>query len=196
MSKRLWVKLTSSESTQLPDTSSAIATAIIFGTNDSVCSWIWVAAWNSEIRKPTSSAVSRTGAATLAASIIVCSARSVTCASLMALPRSVRMDQCGGDQRPPVDDDEEQQLERQRHDRRRHHHHAHRHQCRADQHVQHQERDEDDQADDERALELGEDERRDQRGDADVLLVLRRVLPGQVDHQLELILAGVLEEEP
>ena len=60
------MKPTSSESTQLPVTSSAIATAIIFGTNDSVGSWIWVAAWNSEIRKPTSSAVSRIGAATLA----------------------------------------------------------------------------------------------------------------------------------
>ena len=46
------MKLTSSESTQLPVTSSAIATAIIFGTKDSVGSWIWVAAWNSEIRKP------------------------------------------------------------------------------------------------------------------------------------------------
>src|SRR4051812_19243398 len=192
-----WVKLTISESTQLPDTSSAIATAIILGTKDSVCSWIWVAAWNSEIRNPTSSAVSRMGAATLAASSIVCSARSVTWESVIAaLPRSVRMDQCGGDQRPPVDDDEQQQLERQRHDRRRDHHHAHRHECRADQHVEHQEGDEDDQPDDERALELGEDERRDQRGHADLVLVLGRLLSGQVDHQLELVLAGVLQEEP
>src|SRR3954471_8432063 len=195
MSNSCWVKLTISESTQLPDTSSAIATAIIFGTKDSVCSWIWVAAWNSEIRKPTSSAVSRTGAATLAASIIVCSASSVTWVSVMALPRPVRVDQCGGDQRPPVDDDEQQQLERQRHDRRRHHHHAHRHQRRADQHVHHQEGDEDDQPDDERALELGEDEGGDEHGHADLALVLGRVLAGEVDHQLELVLAGVLEEE-
>ena len=78
------MKLTSSESTQLPVTSSAIATAIIFGTKDSVGSWIWVAAWNSEIRNPTRSAVSSTGAATFAPSIIVWAAIWVTSASLMA----------------------------------------------------------------------------------------------------------------
>src|SRR5215218_10012765 len=161
-SNRLWVKLTSSESTQLPVTSSAIATAIIFGTNDSVGSWIWVAAWNSEIRKPTSRAVSSTGAATFAATIMVWAAMSVTSASLIvrlrtrSAPRSLALpamlarpsfsrrswlatsrvgthEGCG-DQRPAVDDDEEQQLERQRDDRRRHHHHPHGHQRRADQH--------------------------------------------------------------
>ena len=83
-SNSVWVKLTSSDSTQLPVTRSAIATAIIFGTKDSVGSWICVAAWNSEIRKPTSRAVSSTGAATFAATIIVCAAISVTSASLIS----------------------------------------------------------------------------------------------------------------
>ena len=69
-----WVKATSWPSTQLPVTSRAMDTAIIFGTNESVCSWICVAAWNSEIRKPTRRAVSSTGAATFAASIIVSAA--------------------------------------------------------------------------------------------------------------------------
>src|SRR5688500_8210962 len=133
-SNRLWVKLTSSASTQLPVTSSAIATAIIFGTKDSVGSWIWVAAWKSEIRKPTSSAVISTGAATLAATIMVWAAICVTSASLTTTPRwrsssafaallyssmnsqarssrsPVGPDQRGGDQRPAVDHDEEQQL--------------------------------------------------------------------------------------
>ena len=58
-----------------------IATAIIFGTKDSVGSWIWVAAWNSEIRNPTRSAVSSTGAATFAPSSIVWAAIWVTSAS-------------------------------------------------------------------------------------------------------------------
>ena len=71
-------------------TSSAIATAIIFGTNDSVGSWIWVAAWNTEIRKPTSRAVSRIGAATFAATIIVWAAISVTSASLIRNRRTTR----------------------------------------------------------------------------------------------------------
>jgi hypothetical protein len=81
------VKLTSSASTQLPVTRSAIATAMIFGTKERVCSWICVAAWNSEIRKPTSRAVMRMGAATLAATIIVCAAICVTSASLTTTPR-------------------------------------------------------------------------------------------------------------
>src|SRR3954468_16560471 len=182
MSNSDWVKVTISLSTQLPVTSSAIATAIIFGTKERVCSWIWVAAWNSEIRNPTSSAVSRMGAETFAAMVIVWTASSVTSASLMALPRSVGVDEGCRDQRPAVDDDEEQQLERQRDDRRRHHHHAHRHQRRADQHVQHQERDEDDQPDDERALELGEHERRDEGGHADLLGRRRGLLAGEADH--------------
>ena len=77
------MKVTSSESTQLPVTSSAIATAMTFGTKERVGSWICVAAWNSEMRKPTSSAVSSTGAATLAATSMVATAISVTSASLI-----------------------------------------------------------------------------------------------------------------
>src|SRR4051794_27031977 len=162
MANSWWVNETSSARTQLPVISSAIATAITFGTNDSVGSWIWVAAWNNEIAKPTSSAVSSMGAATLAAVVIVVMAMWVTSASLIRASR-VGPDERRGDHRPAVDDHEQQQLERQRHDRRRDHHHAHRHQPRADQHVQHEERDVDDQPDDEGALELGEDERRHER---------------------------------
>ena len=44
-------------------------------------SWIWVAAWNSEIRNPTRRAVRSTGAATFAPSIIVWAAIWVTSAS-------------------------------------------------------------------------------------------------------------------
>src|SRR3954466_1424822 len=131
MSNSDWVKVTISLSTQLPVTSSAIATAIIFGTKERVCSWIWVAAWNSEIRNPTSSAVSRMGADASPAIVMVWTASSVTSASLMAaLPRSVGVDEGCRDQRPAVDDDEQLPVQRQRLDRRRHHHHPHRHQRR------------------------------------------------------------------
>src|ERR1700712_1493560 len=128
MSNRLWVNVIIWDSTQLPVTSRAIATAIILGTKDSVGSWIWVAAWNSEIRNPTSSAVSRMGAATLAAIIIVCAAMSVTSVSVMSLPRPcVGAHQGRCDQAPAVDHDEQQQFEGERDDRRGDHHHAHRH---------------------------------------------------------------------
>jgi hypothetical protein len=87
MSNSWWVNDTSSDSTQLPVSSRAIDTAMIFGTNESVGSWIWVAAWNSEMRKPTSSAVSRIGAAIIAALVMVRTAIWVTSESVMTAPR-------------------------------------------------------------------------------------------------------------
>ena len=70
---RVVVNVLISCSIQLPDASSAIPMPIAFGTNDSVASWICVTDWNSDTANPISSAVSRTGAPSFAASVMACS---------------------------------------------------------------------------------------------------------------------------
>ena len=67
-----WVKETISEIIQCPQTSSATATATALGTKDSVTSWIWVMDCTSEMAKPTTSAVTSTGAESLAATSRPC----------------------------------------------------------------------------------------------------------------------------
>jgi len=73
----------SSCSIQLPDSSRAMPTARIFGTNASVESCSWVTAWNSDTAKPTTRAVRSMGAESLAPAIIICRASSVTAASVI-----------------------------------------------------------------------------------------------------------------
>src|SRR3954469_18856722 len=154
-----WVKLTASEIIQCPHTSSAIATAMAFGTKERVGSWICVIDWNTEIAKPTTSEVTSSGAASSPASSSAWSARSMTWFWVTGASRSVALHERRDDQAPAVDEDEEQDLERQRDHRRRQHHHAHRHQAGRDDEVDHEERHEDDEADDERGAQLREHER-------------------------------------
>ncbi len=91
MSKAAWVNPTISEIIQLPQTTSAIATATAFGTKESVTSWICVTDWNREIAKPTTSEVTSTGAASFADTRSACSVRSMTaCWSISAPPGSSR----------------------------------------------------------------------------------------------------------
>ncbi|GIF04883.1 hypothetical protein Asi03nite_24210 [Actinoplanes siamensis] len=50
-----------------------------------MASWIWVTDWNSEIAKPTASAVSSTGADSFAAIVMACSPSSTTIVSVMPI---------------------------------------------------------------------------------------------------------------
>jgi hypothetical protein len=84
-SNSCWVKLIIVASIQLPLISSAIPTPISFGTKESVTSWIIVTDWNSETANPMTSAVSRMGAHSLAATIIDCNPIDITSVSVMAV---------------------------------------------------------------------------------------------------------------
>src|SRR5436190_10648108 len=59
------------------------ATAASLGTNVSVTSWIWVTDWNSEMARPMARLVRRIGAETLAVTIIILRAISITAVSVM-----------------------------------------------------------------------------------------------------------------
>src|SRR5207245_10463390 len=100
-----------------------------FGSNDSVCSWICVAAWKTLTIKPTTSATSSSGAPSssdtwIAWLPIVMMVSGVTSLSLGIEALRQRADQ----KLPAVGQHEQHQLERQRNAGGRHHHHPHRHQ--------------------------------------------------------------------
>ncbi len=90
---------------------------------------------------------------------IGCSAAVVIRASV---PAAVALHQRARDQAPAVHQHEEDQLERQRHHDRRQHHHAHRHQHRRHHEVDDQERQEQQKADLEGALQLRDHEGRNE----------------------------------
>src|SRR5690625_3473867 len=140
-SKSASVKFTSSLIIQLPATSRATATATALGTKVRVISWICVIDWKIEIVRPTRSAVTRTGAASLAATVRPWVATSSTTALSMSGPSGVGRDERRGDEAPAVDEDEEQELERQGDHRGRQHHHAHAHERRRDDEVDDEEGD-------------------------------------------------------
>lgn len=102
------------DSIQLPLISTDAPTAMIFGTNDNVNSWIWVADWNIEMPKPTHRLVSNIGAHSFAVTSIVCSAICRTAVSVivaysvLVVTRDKRM----RDQAPAIDHHEKQELER------------------------------------------------------------------------------------
>src|SRR3954447_4261666 len=85
-SKSWWVKPTNWPSIQWPDTKRTSATPASLGTNVSVTSWIWVTDWNSEMAKPIARLVMRMGAQTLAVTVIIRSAISITVVSVMVSP--------------------------------------------------------------------------------------------------------------
>src|SRR3954464_8754252 len=62
------------------------ATAASLGTNVSVTSWIWVTDWNSEMARPMARLVMRIGAETLAVTIIILIAISITAVSFIVRP--------------------------------------------------------------------------------------------------------------
>ena len=109
--------------------------------------------------------------------------------------RSVALHQAAGDQRPAVDQHEEDQLERQRHHDRRQHHHAHRHEHRCHHQVDDQERQEQQEADLEGALELRDHEGRDEDAQRHLLGRRRRRLARQIGEQRQILLAYVLLHE-
>ena len=73
-------------SIQLPQTSRAMPTPISFGTKARVNSWIWVIDWNSETTKPMTSEVTRMGAESFSATIMVRMASSMIAVSVMGAP--------------------------------------------------------------------------------------------------------------
>jgi hypothetical protein len=86
-SKSSRVKVTISLIIQWPQTTRATATANAFGTNDRVTSWICVIDWNSEMAKPTTSAVTSTGAPSFAATMSPCRPMSSTALASTHPPR-------------------------------------------------------------------------------------------------------------
>src|SRR3954471_18801640 len=102
------------------------ATPASFGTHVSVTSWIWVTDWNSEMARPMARLVSRMGALTLAVTVIIRKAISMTAVSVIysvlvlwgGRPRSWGLaysvearDQGLDDESPTVDQHEQQNLE-------------------------------------------------------------------------------------
>src|SRR3954471_13441188 len=169
------------------------AMARIFGMKASVCSWICVTAWKTETARPMTSPTPSSGSATRSASW------SAPLTSVMTTSWSIAsvegLDERLGDEVPAVDEDEQQDLERQADEDRRQHDHAHRHQGGADHQVYDQERQEDQEPDLERRLELGDDERRDQRVGGDVGAGARALEVGELHEQREVLRARLLEHE-
>src|ERR1043166_6509710 len=131
------------------------ATANIFGTWFSDCSWICVAAWRIEIPPPTTSPAIRIGNESLIAMRSAPRPRSTASWKLSI----ETLDQGAHDEMPSVHEDEEQDLERERNEDRRKHEHDHRDQGRRNDEVDDHEREEDREPHDERAPELADHER-------------------------------------
>src|SRR3954452_7469720 len=166
--------------------------ATTFGMKASVCSWIWVTAWKIETTRPTISPAASIGIATLKASVSALVARLTTTSWFMSVEA---LDEGSGHEVPAVDEDEEQDLERGRDEDGRQHHHAHRHQGRAHDQVDDEEGKEDQEADLERRLQLGDDEGRDQRPGGDVGAGLGALELRHVDEEREVLVARLAEHE-
>src|SRR5499427_10355962 len=111
--------------------------------NDSVISLICVAACRIETTRPTTNAVSSSGADKTSMTYSACWPMVTTLCGVMA----ENSDLIGSDQRadqqiPAVREHEQHQLERQRDQHGRKHHHPHRHQHTRDDHVDDEERNE------------------------------------------------------
>ena len=136
-----------------PATTMTAPVTRIFGMNESVASWIEVAAWKIETSRPTTSPAIRNGPPTLEGDRHRLD-RELGDGVLVHAVRVERRDERLDDEVPTVDQDEQQDLERQRDQDRGQHHHPHRHQGRRDDHVDDQERQVDQEPDLERRLEL------------------------------------------
>ncbi len=109
--------------------------------------------------------------------------------------RPVALDQRSRHQAPAVHQHEKDQLERQRDHHRRQHHHAHGHQDARHHQVDDQKRQEQQEADLEGALELGDHEGRHQHAQRQILGFGGRGFMRHVDEQLQILLAHVLLHE-
>src|ERR1035438_3362802 len=148
---------TSEVSIHGPATARTATAAMILGTNDSVASWICVAAWKMLTTRPTASTVSSSGAETISSIQRLCWPRVKTCCGSIASGHEAGSERAE-EQVPAVGEHEQHQLEGQRDEHRRQHHHAERHQDAGDDHVDDEKGQEDEKADLEGALQLARDE--------------------------------------
>src|SRR6218665_2074070 len=144
------------------------------GANESVCSWICVVAWNTEMRKPTSRLISTGGAETMSTRKRACCRMELSWCMRVS---QVADDQALGDEVPAIDEDEEQQLEGHGDGGGRQHVHAQRQQDVGHHHVDDDERHEEQEAYLEGFLEFGHHEGRDDHHEVllgEILAVLLR----------------------
>src|SRR5262245_8941131 len=109
-----------------PLMASTVAMAKSLGMNDSVISLICVAAWKMPTMRPTASAVSNRGAASIKVISSAWRPTVTTVSGVMPSPHKT-LRECAHHQRPAVNEHEQHDLERQRDQHRRQHHHAHGH---------------------------------------------------------------------
>src|SRR6188768_1939737 len=200
LSMRLREYSTSVRIIQGPVSASTAAMASSFGMNDSVISLICVAAWKMPTMRPTASAVSSSGAASIR---VISSAwrPTVTTVSgdILYLPEETlskeTLRQRAHDQRPAIDEHEQHDLERQRDQHRRQHHHAHGHQHAGDHQVDDHERDEQQEPDLERGLELAGHERGHQDVQRHVVGLLEALAAGDAHEGRDVGLARLLQHE-
>src|SRR3972149_5731688 len=140
--------------------SSTRKTTIILGTKVSVISCIWVTAWNTLMRRPTTIPAMRTGAETRRMTCMVSLPMNVTNSGVILFSLTEALHERADQKVPAVDQHEEHELEWHRDHDRREHHHAHRHEDARDHHVYDQERQVDEKADLERGLQFARNERR------------------------------------
>src|SRR4051812_6514993 len=158
----------------------------------SVCSWIWVTAWKIDTTRPTIRPAASIGVATLKASVSALVARLTTTSWFMSVEA---LHERAGDEVPAVDQDEQQDLERQRDEDGRQHHHAHAHQRRRHNEVDHEERQEDQEADLEGRLELADHEGGDQHVGRDVGPRLGPLELRHAGEQRDVLVARLAEHE-
>src|SRR5256885_12590825 len=168
--------------------------ARILGMNVSVISWIWVTAWKMLTSRPTTRPARRIGRATFMATVTACITRLITTSWFMATSVEALYERLG-DEVPAVHQDEQEDLERERDEDGREHHHSHAHQGRRDDQVDDEERQEDQEADLERRLQLADDERRDERVGGDVRSRLGLLEVRELGEEGEVLLPRLLEHE-
>src|SRR6266852_795537 len=96
---------------------------------------------------------------------------------------------------PAVDQHEQEQLQRQRDHHRRYHEHPHGHENAGDYDVEQEKRQEDDETDLERGLQLAQHEGGDEMNGAHLLNVLWRLRLRYVEHQHQVLLARLPDHE-
>src|SRR3954470_14943923 len=178
-----------------PVIASTAAIASSFGMNDSVISLICVAAWKMPTIRPTASAVSSSGAASISVISSACLPTVTTTSGLICNLSEETLCERAHDERPAVDEHEQHDLERQRDQHRRQHHHSHRHEHARHHEVDDDERDEQQEADLERGLELAGDEGRDENVQRHVRGLLESLAAGDAHERGDVRLARLLEHE-
>src|SRR5687768_16854006 len=179
-----------------PVNASTAAIASSFGMNDSVISLMEVAAWKMPTMRPTASAVSSSGADSIS---VISSAWRPTVTSISGVIAAYLSEEALGqrahDERPSVDEHEQHDLEGQRYQDGRQHHHAHRHQHARDHEIDDHERNEQQESDLERRLELARDECRHEDAHRHVRRLRESLAAGDAHERRDVGLARLLEHE-